>query len=241
MHTVSPDDRLDSNRSENTAARLAASPMMLSAVAAATVLAVAVGLLILGWPRGLRSESGGAELASLGLAIYGCVLTALMARDLRQVSWVVPGVFLLLALREMDFHDWFFEPGLLHTGIFSAPVPIWQKMVSGVVMLAVLALVIVALFRGIPILWRDFRRRETWAWVLGLAGTLAFISNNLDGLDRKLEPFGIVISRETMRVLVPTEEVLELAFAFGLIAAVTLYVRRHIRPGPPTRTASENA
>lgn len=202
----------------------------LLALAAATLLTVLVSALVFGVETAFRSERGGTEMASLALAVFGCGLTALMSRETRAVSKLVPGVFLLLALREMDFHDWFYEPGLLHVSIFNDPVPIWQKLVSGTAILAILALAGAATYRGLPILWRHLKRRETWTLVLCGAAGLAATANSLDGIGRKLAPIGIEVSADLRVAFEIVEEGFELAFVFGLIAAIGLYTRQHILP-----------
>lgn len=209
---------------------IAAHAVTLWTLAAAIGLTLIVSAAVFGLDTAFRSERGGTEMSSLALAIYGCVLTALMSRETNAVSRLVPGVFLLLALREMDFHDWFFEPGLLHVSIFSDPVPVWQKLVSGTAILAILALASAATYRGVPILWRALKQRETWALVLCGAALLAATANSLDGIGRKLAPIGIEVSEGLSAAIEIVEESFELAFVFGLIAAISLYTRRHILP-----------
>ncbi len=211
-----------------TAGRLAANATHVFVALGIVCASFVSAYFTLGWERMLRTEASGPQVASFWIAAYGTAVSAAVAYFHPRVSWLVPAVFSILALRERDVHDWFFEPGLLHIAMLSGDAPLWQKIISGCAMLALTALVLIALFRGLPIVWRGVKNRETWAWVVGLSGFLAFMANNFDGIGRKLRPFGFDLSREVVSAFALAEEILEMCFFFGLIVAIPLFAQRHL-------------
>lgn len=187
-----------------------------------TVVAlVAGGIASLGWKAALVQEGGHVESLSVAMWLVAGWLALTRIAD-AVMGRLVAVLVVLFALRELDMHDWFYEPGFLHTAIFSLPVPIWQKLVSGVAMVLILALVVALVWRGARPFWRALAGRQTWALLLAGGVALAGLSTTIDGMDRKLRSLGLDVDLGmTVRyVLIVLEEAMELGFAMLVIAAI---------------------
>ena len=191
---------------------------------------VLVSIMSVGVMQTLTSETGAIEISSFLLAAYTACLTGWLSRHWGRRFWYVPALLAVFALRELDFHDWFFEPGLLHMGIFESPVPIWMKAVSAVTMITILVTLLFAMFGFVRYIVPAFFRLRGWAVSISVSLVFAVLSQVIDGAGRKLAPYGITLSPETSKALGLLEELLELGFFFLLIHAVILVVRKYVVP-----------
>ena len=187
---------------------------------------VAISLAVQGPATAFLSEDGGVEIAAILCLIGGAGLLVTRARAPRM--WHLPALLVLFALRERDFHDWFFEPGLLHADMLTSAAPLWQKAVSLSVMLFILAVLVRTVWFGARPLLRGLWHRAGWAWALTLGTALAAGSTLLDGAGRKLAPYGIDLSREVQVALGGVEEVAELVFALLVILSITAWSRARV-------------
>lgn len=167
----------------------------------------------------LLKETGGVEVVTLLLLGAIAVWSRAPAAG-RPAPWTVTAVIVLLGLRELDFHDWFFEPGWLQIRIFSAPVPAWQKAVSAVAMLAVLGVLLSLAAQGTRPFLRALRRRADWALWLVAGTALAAAATVIDGIGRKLAPHGIALSERADLVFAGFEETMELVFVLCVAVAI---------------------
>ena len=67
---------------------------------------------------------------------------------------------------------------------------------------------------------RGLANQNGIAWCVGLALVLAVTAKTVDGLARKLEPFGIALSETLSKNLALYEETAELGMALALLFAV---------------------
>jgi hypothetical protein len=181
---------------------------------------VAISLAVQGPATAFLSEQGGVEIAAILCLIGGAVL---LAAGTVRAMWHLPALLVLFALRERDFHDWFFDPGLLHADMLTSDAPLWQRAVSLAVMLFILAVLVRTVWFGARPLLRGLWHRAGWAWTLTIGTALAAGSTLLDGAGRKLAPYGIDLSREVQVALGGVEELAELVFALLLILSIRLW------------------
>jgi hypothetical protein len=191
----------------------------------AALLAIYAAILLAGvWWQGavvaLGRENGVAEW--LGLVTF--VMTALWLAW--TCLWLPAAAAGILTLRELDFHDWFFEPGLLHADLLTSDAPVRQKAVGLTVALTILAVFVALVWRGGPVLWRAVRARAAWAMALVAGTLLGVVASQLDGIGRRLEPFGIIVPDDLATRFVLLEEILELGFAVCLLFAASQAARR---------------
>lgn len=198
-------------------------PSLRLAVVFATVLLAFVASVVLqGGETALLEESGGVEILTL-LTLAGTAVWSYWPGAGRPVIWPVSAVIALLALRELDVQDWFFEPGLLQSRIFSAPVPVWQKAVSGAAMLGVLATLIALAVRGTGPALRALRAGRDWTLWLASGGLLVAGAMLFDGFGRRLAGYGIDLGAGALLVVASLEETSELVFSLCILVAVVLW------------------
>lgn len=171
----------------------------------------------------LISESGGVEWATLiVLGLAGMLLARHLADEgLLRRRWYLLAAIALLALRELDFHDWFH--GLVHIRTHTRPAPLGHKLATGGVTVLILLVFVRLVWFGARPFARALWRRAGWAWSLAVGIGLAALSTTLDGAERKLTPYGIVLDPAIYFALGGLEEAMELVFALSLLWAVRLY------------------
>lgn len=190
------------------------------------VVAVVAAIFLQGARVALTSENGGVELATVALIVILALWFMVTGAATRRF-WMLPAVLVLFALRERDFHNWFYEPGWLQTRVLQGDNPLWQKLVTGAAILAILAVFVLLVIRGAKPFLTSFFTGQAWAWWLTAAGVCGVLSQTLDGAGRKLAPYGITISSELDRALGMTEELAELGLILCLLWAVALFRPRH--------------
>jgi hypothetical protein len=192
----------------------------------------ALALAALAWPldlagyRALFSERGPFERLSpvlwglLGLAC--AVQAALLAngrgrgRDLATMAVIAA----LLAMREADWHYQLAGGNVLRLRFYAHNDAAFEiKLVAAVVVLAALAVVLRAAWRGIPTLRRRASWREPWAWTLAI-GLIATVATKI--LDRSIglarEGFAVTLPERAGHLIGAWEEGFEcvLPLIFGL-------------------------
>ncbi|WP_265499255.1 hypothetical protein [Paracoccus beibuensis] len=204
-------------------------PVLLFALSCALALAWVLAAVVLGWgPDRLFSESGPVErLSALYLVLAGMWLAADQLWQGRWPRWHLVVLILAAALRELDWDKAFTDRGILSSGLYSGPHPLGQKLVGSLV-LAVL------IWAGVRMLRRDLGPwlaglRNGQGGLLGLALPLYVVAKSLDGLGRKLAPWGIEISGRLNDLAGRTEEVLELFGSLLILQSVCVMLLRPAR------------
>jgi hypothetical protein len=191
----------------------------------ATTSIILISLFTVGPRATIVSEQGGFEIA--GIAILGILTIAMWVWYLADLSrrWIWPLATTFFVLREFDFHNWYFEPGLLQAGLLTGPAPVWQKAIGLSVAIVILFTFGLVFWRGSRPLLRGLQGRASWAVVLAGGVALAAISTLFDGLDRKLAPYGTELSPFWHTAYVGVEEGLELLFVLSLVYAFARLTR----------------
>ena len=152
------------------------------------------------------------------------------ADDMRGRQWHIPAILTLMTLRELDFDKRFTSEGVLQLRLYSGPSPLWEKLLG----LAVIALILICGWRlltiTMPRWWAGLRAGLPTSWLAGLAALLVVVAKSLDGLDRKLADFGVILVPEYGTLAGRVEELLELAAFMMLVQALVyfLHCRRRI-------------
>lgn len=190
-------------------------------------LAVLMALVAYYWTlgEGERSwfigEGGPVETASAWgyFALVPMALWAVAA----PLKLAVAGLLLLCGLREYDLDKALFTEGLFKARQYTGDaVALPEKAISFVLLMGVLALAYYLLRRGVPRLLQGLRRASAWAIAVAMAlGSLA-VAKSVDGLGRKLEPFGITIPPDLQISIVSLEEILELGAPLFIAAALLI-------------------
>lgn len=193
-------------------------------------LAGTLALVALGIIQGVGAieflkEGGPIENASVVVLLSGAIGFAALRPDLAfGRGWHITVIFLLLAARELDFDKRFMDKGVLQLRLYSGDYPLTQKLIGAFFVV----LILVVLYRLVRLGWRPFfdglRAPALWAWAFALSGTAVVIAKSLDGADRKLAPYGIVLSEETAKLFTVLEEFGELVFGLLLILALCNWI-----------------
>ncbi len=195
-----------------------------SLTCAAVLIGLTISITLIGWVPTLTSERGGAELAGLLVfALATCLSIGKIGLEGLQHWWPIPAVLMLFCLRELDFHDSFFEPGLLHTEIFSSTAPMWQKAVSAGAMVSIFLILIRVVMLGFIPLTRGLLAKKGWAWAIAIGVIVAALSVLIDGDDRQLVAVGIYLPAGYGAHFTALEELFELGFGLSLVVASSIW------------------
>ncbi|TQS73822.1 hypothetical protein ERN12_08915 [Rhodobacteraceae bacterium] len=163
------------------------------------------------------SEGTGAELVTVVLFAFAFGLWWTTSPS-RRAGWHIGMVIILMMMRELDFDKRFTADGVLQLRLYSsADNPVYQKVI-GFMVIALIAVVVIRIcVRDVPGLLRGLRANTMAAWLMGIAFVVLCLSKTLDGLARKLAPWGIYVSEWANTRAGRIEELAEMVFAILLV------------------------
>lgn len=173
------------------------------------------------------AESGGIEtLSALYLMLGAVLLGAAMVVRRSWGDWHQPFLLLAASLRELDWDKAFTDSGILSLRHYSGNAPLAEKIAGAAVVLLLIAALLRLVWRDLPDWLRGLWRWKGAAWIVLLSLGLLVVAKGLDGLDRKLTPWGIELPRIALITTERAEESMEMLAAILLFQAVVLTVRR---------------
>lgn len=136
--------------------------------------------------------------------------------------------FLLWAagMRELDWDKAFTQEGVLQLRLYSGDAPLVQKAIGAAIVLLILVAVMRLLIRDLPGFLRRLRLLRANEWLMVLVVSLLFVAKTIDGLGRKLAPFGIEVTEWASGFAGRAEESMELFAAILILQVVALYAGR---------------
>jgi hypothetical protein len=170
----------------------------------------------------LFKEDGLIEvLSASGYFVAFALLLAYMIKKKKPDCWSLCAILFCFGLRELDFDKKFTTMGIFKSRFYlSSEVFVSEKIVGVCIILALLT----CLFFMVKAYARPFLTKlkalDPFAITLLLAGGCIALSKSLDGLPRKLKPFGIVVSNDTKMLSAALEESLELMIPLLVIVAI---------------------
>ena len=175
----------------------------------------------------LWTESGLVEVMTA--LLLGALALLLLWRAVRAPQlWHLPVIATLLCLRELDL-DKAVEPGLLKSRTYTGDAPLTVKLLG----LLVVGLALWSLWRLVRHGWGPFRAAwaegRAWPGLLVAAVVMVVVAKAVDGLNRKLAPFGVRVPDRVEDFAAKAEEVMELGFAALLVIAAASVLRRPAR------------
>lgn len=189
---------------------------------------IAIGVATQGVLGSILGEASAIEIASPLLYAYAAVvwLWTRPGETWRQ-SWEVPAIMFLMAGREFDLDKKITSVGVLKSNLYLTDMAPVTERILGVIALTVVAVVA---YRIIALHGRSFIKGlfswKLWAWGLAFGAGLAVVSKSIDGINRKLAPFGMSVEGSTEEIFVIVEELLEfgvpLMFLIAVIASIRL-------------------
>lgn len=169
----------------------------------------------------MSAEGAGIETASaLGFAL--CALAVWTRAGTSGITRALISVLMLtLTSRELDMDKRFFTRGLFKsTQYLKDDVPLAEKLLSGGILLLILGCFLGLLYRERHALRAGLREWHSGIVALGVTAVLAIVAKSLDGIARKLEPFGITVTDSLIVRLEGAEEVMELTIMALLLVAI---------------------
>jgi hypothetical protein len=170
----------------------------------------------------LLKEGGLIETASwiAYLVAAGLLLIQMLIRMPGRWSMLV--LTLCLAARELDFDKRFTTMGIFKTRFYSsAEVPIAEKLLGVAITAALLVTLFFLIKKHFMPFLRQLRERRGPSLSFLFAGALMVFTKSIDGLSRKLEPFGIEPTEAVNKLAGHIEEIFELAASILVVVAVT--------------------
>lgn len=192
-----------------------------------TALLIAIDIWSTGFTFDLVRERGAIETSSALLYAFAAI-TWLWTRPgaTWKASWQVPAIIFMMMGREFDLDKKLTSVGILRSDLYLTDMASPVERIFGVI---VLAFVATAAFRLIALNGRAFldglRHRGLWVWALAIGAGFAVLSKLVDGIGRKLAPFGITLDADTSLMMVVLEELLELGIPLMFLVAVIASVR----------------
>ena len=172
----------------------------------------------------MNEEGGPVEVASAVSYVVLAVLTVVLVRS--TMGRVLGLILFLFALREWDMDKTAFTEGLLKARQYTGDrVGLVEKLLSFALLMLILFAVGYMLVKGTPPLLRALRRGSAWAFAIVIAAACLVVAKTIDGIERKLSPFSVRFSEETLEAFKSLEETLELGAPMFLAAALFRYAR----------------
>ncbi|MFN4128983.1 MAG: hypothetical protein ACK4GC_04095 [Paracoccaceae bacterium] len=203
-------------------------PVLLFALSCALALGwLLAGLVSVDTTDQVFAESGPVESASALFLILGALALTVDIFRRRDIGrWHLAVLVLAAGLRELDWDKAFTESGMLSLQLYSGAAP-WGQKIAGALVVALLVWAGLRLLRQNLVPWlAGLRGGQVWAWLMASALLLYGVAKTLDGLGRKLAPWGIELSDWANRAGSRSEEGMELLGAILILQVVGLSLLR---------------
>src|SRR5690606_25527234 len=100
------------------------------------------------------SEEGPVETASMFFWLFAAVVVLVRVRPLRARTWAFALLYLAFAAREADLHKAFTADSMLKSAYYRrVPAPFEEKLIAGIVAIALIALLAYVLWVVARFLW----------------------------------------------------------------------------------------
>lgn len=195
-----------------------------------------LGVVILGGTSGSMSPetrsflfNEGSIIEALSAISYFVAAGLLLLQiGLRMPArWSALWIVLCFGMRELDFDKRFTSMGLLKSRIYSASdVPVYEKLLAALLMASLVAALFFLIKNYFVPFIKGVLRGDGMALSMFFCGGALFVSKSLDGIARKLKPFGVETTDGVKQFAECLEESLELAAAFLLLFVVLLAFRQ---------------
>jgi hypothetical protein len=133
--------------------------------------------------RLMLNDDGLIQILTAAVLIASCLLC--LQRAVRKIppafKWgQLSYLFLIYALREMDFHRLFTEEHVSRWKLYAGPFPLHEKIMGGVVVLLTLIVMLYFIGSNLRHFWKSLRELQSWAVHVIAWAILLFSSQMLD-------------------------------------------------------------
>lgn len=137
-----------------------------------------------------------------------------------KTSWQIPALMLMMMGRELDLDKKLTSVGLLKSQLyFTNSAPLLERLLGVIVVAFVALMVLRLLLINGPALLSGLKSFSFWAWCVVASAAFGVISKSIDGIARKLSPFGIVVEPTVEAKFIYVEELLETGIPLLFLAA----------------------
>lgn len=174
----------------------------------------------------LLKEGGWIETASwISYFVAAALILVLMLRFPNR--WCLAVATMLLGMRELDFDKRFTTMGIFKSRFYgSEEVPLGEKLIAALITAAIVVTLFFVIKEHLLPFIKRIGKREGASWSVLLAGGLLVFAKSIDGLSRKLEPFGIEPSDAVNRIAGSVEECFELSAALLIVVGAAGALRQ---------------
>lgn len=167
--------------------------------------------------KAMLQEGGWVETASW--VAYFVAAPFVLLQMLRwPTRWSMLICTMLLGMRELDFDKRFTTMGIFKSRFYgSEDVPLGEKLIAALITAAIVVTLIFLVKDHLLPFIKRLGKREGASWSVFLAGGVMVFAKSIDGLSRKLEPFGIEPSDAVNRIAGSVEECFELSAALLIV------------------------
>lgn len=176
--------------------------------------------------RKLIVSEGGIVETSTVVGYFACFLYLLYKGKLSCLKnfWYIHSIFILFALREMDFHKKFTTMGIFKSKFYiSESVPLTEKFFASLVLVLLFYIVYLLTKNHYKNYLVELKAGNLFAVSIFISIALVFISKSIDGFSRKLSDIGITISSNSDRFAASVEEVFEFGIPVMFLIAMLIY------------------
>jgi hypothetical protein len=175
----------------------------------------------------LLTEGGPVEMLSAIAYFLAAALLLVQAIMNMPARWVLFALTLCFGLRELDFDKRFTTMGIFKLRFFSSAEVLWPEKLLGVVVVAAFLTLIYLLIKNYARpFWKKIKQGNGIALSVLFSGGALVVAKTIDGIARKLKPFGIESSDDLKRISSGIEESLELTAALLILILVVVAFRR---------------
>lgn len=188
---------------------------------------IVVFLLPIDMQRDALQEGGLVEtMSAIGYLICIALMFIFWGPAETLSHWYFSVILVLFAGRELDLDKTSFTEGLLKSRQYIGDtVPAGERAISAVLLLIIIAVVITLIVRESKPFLRGLRSGYAPAYAFLTSFIILCTVKTLDGLDRKLEPFGIIISKTVNQMATSAEELGEFGIPVMFAIAIVLAAR----------------
>ena len=177
--------------------------------------------------KALMGEAGPIERSS-ALGYFLCTGYMLLAggRDFARKYAYIIVLVALFGCRELDFDKRFTTMGILKSRFYlSSEVPLLEKVI-GLLVIALLLWAVISIVKNhLTSTLANLAKLNERAVGVVMIFVLLAVSKSIDGLARKLKPFGIETSQQVSFLASSVEEVMELGIPILMIAVFHSWLR----------------
>lgn len=169
-------------------------------------------------------EGSAVEWASaITFGIAAALWFVLPPAGVRKAHWHLPVIIFLMCLRELDADKAFTSKGIIGLKLYTGAWPVQEKIFGLVAMAGIFWLAFRLIRMNLSPWLRGLTRRDPVALLVLLGGVILVVAKSLDGIARKLAPWGYEVSARAGSVSMRIEELLELFTGIALAMAIVVF------------------